>query len=122
MNSTRPVVDIFYDMQDLRENGPVWKSGDIIVIEHLTMEDMQRLGEVPESDGVVRMSLGKDGGNATATHCRKLIDVPLKDENPEFISAALFELSRIGDGFKLATALKGEEIAMLIRPPKIPIS
>lgn len=117
MAAVKDEIIIAYDMNDLRENGPAWKAGDYIIIEHLTMEDMQRLGETPESDGVVRMSLADD---QTGINSRKLIDVSVDFESHDFITRALLKLSDLAEGFKLATALRGEEVGMLIRPPKMP--
>jgi len=109
-------IDIFYDMQGLRENGPRWKLGDWIIIEHLTKADMQSLGENPEPKGVVRMSLANDKHGRNS---RKLVDVVVKRESHDFISRALIKLTRLGEGFKMATALRDEEIGMVVRPPHI---
>lgn len=104
-------------MNDLIENGPRWKAGDYIIVEHLTMEDLERMGETPSSDGVVRMSLADDNKGSNA---KKLVELAISIEDRELITKALLKLSDWGHGFVLASNLRNEGVGLICHPPKTP--
>lgn len=118
MSDYEPKIEFQFDMEELAANGPNWKEGDYLVVEHLTMADLQQMGEIPTSDGVVRMSLADD---ETGANPRKLVECAITFEDHDLIKKALLTLSDWAHGFILASNLRNEGVGMLVRTPKMPI-
>lgn len=89
-----------------------------LIVEHLTLKDLNCRGEVPTSDGVVRISLcdTRNGDNPVSVY-ELMLDA---DDDPEANEAHAWARCW-ASGFVVGARYAGVDLGFVIRPPAMNI-